>query len=65
MDAHKGDRLVIDGNKLGQARRSGKVLRVEGAPSHQRLWVKWDDGHESMLMPGAGARVEKVSAPRK
>lgn len=64
MDAHKGDRLVIDANKLGQAQRTGKVLRVEGEPSHQRLWVKWDDGHESMLMPGAGARVEKGSTKR-
>jgi hypothetical protein len=64
MDAHKGDRLVIDGNKLGQARRSGKVLRVEGDSSHQRLWVRWDDGHESMLMPGAGARFENTSSKR-
>jgi len=58
MEAHKGDRLVIEGNKLGQARRTGEVVKVEGDPAHQRLWVRWEDGHESMLMPGAGARVE-------
>jgi hypothetical protein len=58
MEARKGDRLVIEGTKLGQARRSGEVTRVEGDPSHRRLWVRWDDGHESMLMPGAGVRVE-------
>jgi hypothetical protein len=58
MEAHKGDRLVIEGTKLGQARRSGEVTRVEGDPSHQRLWVRWDDGHETLFMPGAGMRVE-------
>jgi hypothetical protein len=59
MEAHKGDRLIVEGNKLGQARRSGEITRVEGSPDHQRLWVHWDDGHESMLMPGPGTTVER------
>lgn len=62
MEAHKGDRLVIEGNKLGQMRRSGKVTRADGPPDHQRLWVHWDDGHDSMFMPGSGVKVER---PRK
>lgn len=58
MEAHKGDRLVVEGRKIGQGRRLGEVTRVEGNPAHQRLWVKWDDGHETILMPGPGVTVE-------
>jgi hypothetical protein len=66
MDAKKGDRLIIEGTKLGQARRSGEVLHVDGAPEHRRLWVRWDDGHESLVMPGAGATIERrATAPRR
>ena len=59
MDAHKGDRLIIDGNKVGQAQRAGEVVRVDGGDAHQRLWVRWDDGHESLVMPGPGASLER------
>ena len=58
MEAHKGDRLVIDSKKVGQARRVGEVLRVEGDSTHQRLLVRWDDGHESFFMPGIGMHIE-------
>jgi hypothetical protein len=56
--ARRGDRLIIEGAKVGQGRRSGEVVRVEGTAAHQRLWVRWEDGHETMLMPGPGARLE-------
>ena len=61
MDAKKGDRLVIDRTKVGQARRSGEVVRVEGRKDHQKLWVRWEDGHESLVMPGPGARLEQAN----
>jgi len=64
VQAHKGDRLVIDGKKVGQHQRSGEVLDVEGASDHQRLRVRWDDGHESLFMPGFGARIEPSSRKR-
>jgi len=60
MDAKKGDRLVIDRTKVGQARRSGEVVRVEGSEAHQKLWVRWEDGHESLFMRGPGARLERA-----
>jgi hypothetical protein len=64
MKARKGDHVVIDGTKVGQARRSGEVVRVEGPEDHSRLWVRWDDGHETLLMPGPGVRVERTPSPR-
>jgi hypothetical protein len=59
MDAHVGDSLVIEGKRLGQGRLAGVVLRVEGTPDHQRLWVRWDDGRESMFVPSSGVRLER------
>ena len=64
MEAHRGDRLIVESKKVGQARRSGTVLRVEGNPVHQRLWVRWDDGHESLFMPSAGMSVEHPTKTR-
>ena len=58
MDARRGDRIVIESKRVGQGRRSGEVTRVEGEGDHQRLWVRWEDGHESLFMPSAGAHVE-------
>lgn len=58
MEAHNGDRLVVKGRRIGQGRRSGEVTRVEGNPSHPRLWVRWDDGHKTLLMPGPGVTVQ-------
>ncbi len=62
MEAKVGDRLVIEGEKVGQGRRTGEVLRVEGGPPSRRLWVRWEDGHESLFIPGPGARVEPSQA---
>lgn len=58
MEAHIGDRLVIDGEKVGQARRTGKVMGIQGDLTHPRLTVRWEDGHESMIVPGPGVRLE-------
>ena len=65
MEASNGDRVVIEGAKVGQARRSGKVVGVEGTTDHRRLWVQWEDGHQSLLVPDASVRIEPHDAPRK
>jgi hypothetical protein len=67
VQARVGDRVVVEAKKVGQARRSGEVVRVEGDEGHQRLWVRWDDGHETLFVPSAGVRVQPkesgVTAP--
>ncbi|MCA1833834.1 MAG: DUF1918 domain-containing protein [Actinomycetota bacterium] len=47
----KGDRVVFEGNKVGGARREGELLAVNG----RLVRVRWLDGTESTLFPGAGA----------
>jgi Domain of unknown function (DUF1918) len=54
MKANVGDRIVVEAEKVAQARRSGVVEEVlrEDPP---RLRVRWDDGRTTVLAPAAGA----------
>jgi hypothetical protein len=46
-----GDRIKIESVKVGQAERRGTVVGSSGP----MLRIRWDDGPESLLKPGAGA----------
>jgi Domain of unknown function (DUF1918). len=62
MDVKVGDRIAVETERVGQAGREGEVLEiVEGAAVSLR--VRWEDGHESLFTPAAGA-VRIVSAKR-
>ena len=32
-------------------------MRVDGTPGHEHLYVRWEDDHESLLLPGAGVEI--------
>ena len=54
MKAQVGDRIVVEAEKVAQARRSGIVEAVlHEDPA--RVQVRWEDGHTSILSPAAGA----------
>lgn len=58
MDAHVGDRLVVEGHQVGTPRRIGTIVEALGmTPSHQYR-VRWDDGRETVFCPGSDTRVE-------
>jgi uncharacterized protein DUF1918 len=46
-----GDRVVVEGTKIGGARREGTLVELTGA----LIKVRWNDGGETMMAPGAGA----------
>lgn len=46
-----GDRIVVEGTKVGGARREGTLLELSGS----LMRVRWEGGAESYLSPGAGA----------
>lgn len=54
MTAHVGDRIVVESERALQPSREGVIEEVlrEDPP---RVRVRWDDGHESILTPAAGA----------
>ena len=59
MQAKIGDRVVVETERTSQTARRGVIEEIlqEQPP---RFRVQWDDGHESILTPAAGAlRVEK------
>jgi hypothetical protein len=58
MEAKVGDRLVVESNKVGQARKVGEVLEVRGANGEPPYLVRWNDGHEGLMFPGPDAHVD-------
>ena len=57
MQANAGDRIVVDGAKVGQGPREGEVLEVLRDNGHEHYRVRWNDGHESIYFPQSDARV--------
>ncbi len=57
MDAHIGDRIVVESNKVGAARKSGEVREVIDGAGGKHYRVGWEDGHESIVFPSSDASV--------
>ncbi|HEX9695202.1 MAG TPA: DUF1918 domain-containing protein [Actinomycetota bacterium] len=45
-----GDRVVVEGSKVGGSRREGTLRKVVGS----LIQVRWEDGSETLFAPGAG-----------
>jgi hypothetical protein len=63
-----GDRVIIEGAKVGAQRREGDLIGMVG----RLMKVRWMDGSESMISPGAGtcrfepkAARAQAAAPKK
>ena len=57
MQAEVGDHIVIESATLDTPRRHGEVIEVIGRADSQHYRVRWQDGHESVFVPGPDARV--------
>lgn len=62
MHAVVGDRILSPGRHVGDANRSGEVIDVRGADGGPPFVVRWDDGHEGVVFPGAETKVEHPPA---
>ena len=60
MHAKQGDRIVVETGTLDAVRRHGEVLEVIGQGEREHYRVRWQDGHESVYVPGPDARVESA-----
>ncbi len=59
MEAHIGDHVIVEGAKVGHARRKGEVLEILHGAGGNRLRVRWEgDDHESVIAPGPDMRIE-------
>ncbi len=54
MAFHVGDRVVAESESTARSARAGTVREVirEDPPRYR---IAWDDGHESLYTPSAGA----------
>jgi Domain of unknown function (DUF1876)/Domain of unknown function (DUF1918) len=65
MEARVGDHVVLEGAKVGLARRRGEVLEVLRGATGDRYRVRWEhDDHETVLAPGPDLRVEAADDAR-
>ncbi len=64
--ARKGDLIVVNPPRVGGPPREGKIIEVIEGDLRVQYRVRWNDGHESLLTPGAGAaRIEPARDRKK
>lgn len=57
MRASVGDRVLIHGRSVGMVERTGEVIEIRGHDDDPLLVVRYDDGHEAILSPGADCEI--------
>ncbi len=58
MYANAGDRLVVLGAHVDDHVRDGLIIEVHGVDGAPPYLIRWfDNGHESVVFPGAGTRI--------
>jgi hypothetical protein len=50
-----GDRVELESESVHRPPRTGVIEEVVHAEPSPRYRIKWDDGHESVYTPSAGA----------
>jgi hypothetical protein len=64
MEFKSGDRVQVESKSTERPPRTGVIDEVvHGAPS-PRYRISWDDGHESIYTPAAGALQPAEPAKR-
>jgi Domain of unknown function (DUF1918) len=63
--AHVGDLVIVEGHRIGEARRIGEILEVLGEAGHEHYRVRWDDGHESVFYPSSDSTIQKAERGKK
>jgi hypothetical protein len=67
----KGDRIVVESEKVGTSSREGEILETRETEAGTRYRVRWDDGRETSFLPASGsARIvpgltKSVSSPKR
>lgn len=62
MQAAVGDRVIIRGKTVEAPDRHGTITEVRGEDGDGPYVVKFDDGHESVVLPGGDFIVEHATS---
>lgn len=60
-----GDLVIVEGHRIGEARRIGEILERLGEAGHEHYRVRWDDGHESVFYPSSDSTIQKAERKKK
>ena len=63
--AKKGDLIVVNAARVGGPPREGEILEVVEGELRVQYRVRWNDGHESLFAPAAGAARIEPARDRK
>ena len=55
MELQAGDRVKVESESTERPPRTGVIEEVVHGPPSPRYRITWDDGHESIYAPAAGA----------
>ena len=55
MEFKSGDRVQVESESTERPPRRGVVEEVVQGAAYPRYRISWDDGHESIYTPAAGA----------
>lgn len=58
MHASAGDRILVHGRTVGASDQHGEILEVRGKDGTPPYLVRFSDGHEGLMYPGADCEVE-------
>jgi Domain of unknown function (DUF1918) len=58
--AQVGDLVIVEGHRIGEARRIGEILEALGEAGHEHYRVRWDDDHESVFYPSSDATIQHI-----
>ncbi len=61
MRANVGDRVLIRGRVVGMPQRSGEIIGVRGNAEEPLLVVRYDDGHDGILVPGSDCEIRHAA----
>ena len=64
MELKVGNRIEVESESTEQRPRMGVIEEVVRAAPSPRYRIRWDDGHESIYTPAAGA-VSRVRPTRR
>jgi Domain of unknown function (DUF1918) len=64
MKLEVGTRINVEAESTERPPRTGVVEEVVSEPPTPRYRIRWDDGHESIYTPAAGAVVRAKPAEK-
>jgi len=63
VQAIVGDVLFVHGRTVGRRDRRGEIIDVRGADGTPPYLVRYEDGHQCVVVPGPDAVVEHIGHP--